>query len=354
MNIYINGRFLLQKCTGVERFAYNMCKSFVSNGHNINIIIPKNGKIHNDYDVSQFNIKRFGVCSSHIWEQLVLPFFFIGKKDYVLLSFTGLGSILVPNKVMTIHDLSFLENRNWFSAAYYHYYKQMTPLAVKTSRHIITVSNFSKDEILRFYRFLKPEQITVVYNATDSNLFKPTKSEADANSNYVLAVSSIDPRKNFAQLIKAFGNISNCTLKIVGAHNRVFNSSAKDSNIQQNKDNIEYLGRVTDKELVELYSGAKAFIFPSLYEGFGLPPIEAMMCGCPVLVSDIPVLREICKDAAIYFNPKDAISISSAIDSILLKEENERNEIIQKGFENAKRFSWTKSVETLINTLSNL
>ena len=147
--IYINGRFLLQKCTGVERFAYNMCKALADSKHDATIIIPKNGVINDCYDVSQFNIVRFGIGSSHIWEQLILPFYFIGRKDYILLSFTGLGSIFVPNKVMTIHDLSFLENRKWFSAAYYYYYKFMTPLAVKTSKHIITVSRFSKSELVK-------------------------------------------------------------------------------------------------------------------------------------------------------------------------------------------------------------
>lgn len=346
--IYINGRFLLQKCTGVERFAYNMCKALADSKHDATIIIPKNGVINDCYDVSQFNIVRFGIGSSHVWEQLILPFYFIGMKDYILLSFTGLGSIFVPNKVMTIHDLSFLENRKWFSAAYYYYYKFMTPLAVKTSKHIITVSRFSKSEILRFYKFIKPEKISVVYNAADSTFFS---QEGKETGNYILAVSSIDPRKNFAQLIKSFENIRNCTLKIVGAQNRVFNNS---NNIRQCQDNIEYLGRVTDKELVGLYNGAKAFIFPSLYEGFGLPPIEAMMCGCPVLVSDIPVLHEICQDAAIYFNPTDATSISTAINAMLSKSDEERNSIIQKGFENAERFSWQKSVENLINTLQKV
>ena len=311
--IYINGRFLTQPMTGVERYAYNMCKALAEQHLPVTIICP-NAPIQTCYDVSHLQIIHYGRGNSHFWEQCILPFFFIGKKNYVVLSFTGLGSILIRHKIMTIHDLSFLENPKWFSRAYYWWYKVMTPLAARTSQHIITVSAFSKQEIRRFYSFLKEQDITVIYNATDKNLFRHLSEVPAPTERFALAVSSLDPRKNFSRLIEAFTDIPECKLYIVGAHHRVF--TQQDNEVAQ-QDNIHYLGRVTDDELVRLYNQAVCFIFPSLYEGFGLPPIEAMSCGCPILVSDIPVLREVCGNAATYFNPLDINDIRQTIKHFL-------------------------------------
>ena len=113
-------------------------------------------------------------------------------------------------------------------------------------------------------------------------------------------------------------------------------------------DTIRFLGRVSDEELVRLYNQATCFIFPSIYEGFGLPTIEAMKCGCPVLVSDIPVLREVCGEAAIYFNPYHIEEIRNTIKQFLKKNEALQSTIIEKGFENVKRFSWEKTAKTII------
>ena len=352
MTIYINGRFLTQPMTGVERYAYNICKALAALGQPFTVVCPK-APIHSDYDVSALHIVHYGIGNSHFWEQCVLPFFFLGKKDYLVLSFTGLGSILIPHKVMTIHDLAFLKNPSWYSRAYYWYYRFMTPLAAKTSRHIITVSEFSKSEILRFYPFLRSERISVVYNAIDSRLFSPltTHHSPLTKAPFVLCVSSIDPRKNFARLIEACRNLTGAKLYIVGNYNRVFGEQK--ALTTDNNEHIRFLGRVSDDELVRLYNQAECFVFPSLYEGFGLPPLEAMACGCPVLVSDIPVEREVCGDAAQYFNPLDSNEILHIITQYLTNADVIKETMRQKGYENTKRFSWQKSAETLMKIVKN-
>ena len=347
MTIYINGRFLTQPMTGVERYAYNICKAMARRRQPFTIVCPK-APIHQDYDVSNLNIVHYGIGNSHFWEQCVLPFFFIGKKDYLVLSFTGLGSILIRHKVMTVHDLSFLKNPSWYSRTYYLYYRFMTPLAVKTSQHILTVSEFSKSEILRFYPFLKAEKISVVYNAIDRKLFKPLTSHLSplTSEPFVLCVSSLDPRKNFARLIEACQGLTGAKLYIVGKYNRVFSQQMQ---LDTTSENIQFLGRVSDDELVRLYNQAACFVFPSLYEGFGLPPLEAMACGCPVLVSDIPVEREVCGDAALYFNPLDSENILHTITQYLNDTDVIKEKMRQKGYENITRFSWEKSAEVLVN-----
>ncbi len=343
-NIFINGRFLTQSMTGVERYAYQVCKALAKLRFPFTIICP-HAPIMPCYDISDLSIIYYGFSNSHIWEQCVLPFFFWGKKNYIIFSFTGLGSILLRNKAMTIHDLSFLENPKWFSKSYYWWYKLMTPLAVRTSKHIITVSEFSKKEILRFYPFVNPDSITVAYGAVDQTYFHNQKQVEPTNERFILAVSSLDPRKNFERLMNAFKGITDCRLYIVGSYNRVFSGN---STTDQRTENIKFLGRVSDKELMHLYKQAVGFIFPSIYEGFGLPPVEAMSCGCPVLVSDIPVLNEVCSDAAIYFNPYNPTNIRRAVKQLLNLDSASREKLQAAGLKNIQRFSWENTAKTIL------
>ena len=354
--LYINGRFLTQPMTGVERYAYNICKALARLRQPFTIVCPK-VPIHQDYEVSDLAIVHYGIGNSHFWEQCVLPFFFIGKKKYLVVSFTGLGSLLIRHKMMTIHDLAFLKSPSWYSRAYYWYYRLMTPLAVKTSQHILTVSEFSKSEILRFYPFLKEEKISVVYNAIDRQLFRPLNSEpakgnlqSPSSERFVLCVSSIDPRKNFARLIEACQGLTDAKLYIVGKNNRVFSQQKE---LDTTSEHIHFLGKVSDDELVRLYNQAACFVFPSLYEGFGLPPLEAMACGCPVLVSDIPVEREVCGDAAQYFNPLESNNILHTIKQYLNNIDVIREKMRQKGYQNIMRFSWEKSAEVLMKIITD-
>ena len=347
MTLYINGRFLTQPMTGVNRYAYSICKALLALGHSFTLICP-NKPFLADYDTTGFRIVSFGWGNSHLWEQCVLPFYFIGKKDYLVLALMGLGSVLIPHKIMTIHDLAFIKNPSWYTKAYYCLYKLMTPLAARTSKHIITVSNYSKEEILRYYPFLKREQISVIYNAIDQQLFKPRTDVPHPDERFILCVSSIDPRKNFARLTEACQGLTDAKLYIVGNHNRVFNDQ---KSLQPTSDHIRFLGRISDSELVKLYNQAECFVFPSIYEGFGLPPLEAMACGCPVLVSDIPVLREVCGEAARYFNPLEPREILYAITQYLNNADVIKETMRQKGYANVTRFSWEKSAELVVQLI---
>ena len=349
-HIYINGRFLTQQMTGVERYAWNICKAMAALGQDFTIVCP-HAELQSCYDISQMDVVRFGYGNSHFWEQCVFPLFFLTKRHYVVYSFTGLGSILVRPKVMTIHDLSFLENPAWFSRSYYYWYKVMTPLAVRTSRYINTVSEFSKREILRFYPFLSESKVRVAYNAVDQTQFHAPTSSAVTEEHFALTVSSLDPRKNFLKLVKAFEGIDNCRLYIVGNANRVF---SQQEGMEKLPENVRMLGRVSDEELIRLYHQADCFIFPSLYEGFGLPPIEAMQCGCPVLASDIPVLREVCGDAAEYFNPMDVDDIRRTIQNYIRNIDKKKKIMRERGFQNVNRFSWQASAQTLIQLANKL
>lgn len=340
-SIYINGRFLTQPMTGVARYAYGVCRALIELGIDYNVICPKK-EVLPCYDIKGIKIIHYGRCGSHLWEQCVLPTFFIGKHDYLLYNFTGVGPLLIRNKVMTIHDVSFLANPSWFSKSYYLWYKVMTPLAIMTSRYIITVSEFSKSEIKRFYPFLKDEKICVAYGAPDYERFRPIDL-TKPKERFLLTVSSLDPRKNFSRLIEAVQGIKDCKLYIVGGQNKIF----KGGNVHEN-DNVRYLGYVSDEDLLKLYNSADAFIFPSIYEGFGLPPIEAMACGCPVMVSDIPVLREVCGDVAVYFDPLSVENIRATIRGFINEDEKTKSDMCDRCKRHSEKYSWKNTAMTIV------
>jgi glycosyltransferase involved in cell wall biosynthesis len=224
---------------------------------------------------------------------------------------------------------------------------------IKNSRHIITVSEFSKNEIAKYFGIDK-NKISVVYNGVDQQ-FRPKKE--NNYEQYILGVSSVAYHKNFIKLIEAFSllNRNDIKLYIVGGLNeKIFGkNSLKILEYAKNNDNIIFLGRVDDEKLIELYSNAICFVYPSLYEGFGIPPLEAQACGCPIVVSDIPVFKEIYADSAVYFNPLDPNDISCKINNIL-NDSNLRKILTQKGLENAKKFTWDNSAKQFFSILEGV
>jgi glycosyltransferase involved in cell wall biosynthesis len=343
--LYINGRFLTQPLTGVNRFSYEITKALYKCGCDFVLVCPKQ-KIREEYDVTGFKIIHYGFGRSHVCELFSLPFFFLRKSQDILVSFSGLGPVAVRNKITTIHDVAHLENPRWYSLAYRMFYRLMEPLVIYTCKKVITVSEFSKSEIIKHYPRIKPDDIEVIYNACNEQW--GYEEEADpVVSDYFLCVSSIDPRKNFPILLSAFKELPEVNLKIVGGMNAVFNKLELEV-----PKNAEFLGRVSDDELASLYRNAKAFIYPSLYEGFGLPPIEAAHFGCPVVLSDIPVLKEVCRDSAIYFNPYSPESIIEAVKKVNSFTDQQRDEMIAKAKNNIKRFTWDTSAKKLLKLLS--
>jgi len=348
-NIYINARFLTQNITGVQRYAVEISRRLTKTTSNIVFVTPT--KIKNTTIAQELNVLKFGLFSGHFWEQVELPIFLRKKKNPCLISLANFAPYFYNNFIITIHDLSFIRHPEWFTKKYSLYYKYLIYHISKKARKIITVSKFSKKEIIELLH-INEEKIEIIYNAVPY-IFKKTKNINNLNrfGNYILAVSSFDPRKNFIGLIQAYNKLrlKDIKLVIVGSKHRIFSMQ----DLKENKKNIIFTGYVDDNELITLYQNALLFVYPSFYEGFGLPPLEAMAHGCPVVVSQTSSLPEICGDAAYYINPYDINDISHGIKEVL-KDSILRNKLIKNGNKRVSLFNWENSAKKLIETISKL
>lgn len=343
--IYINARFLSQRITGVQRFAIELSIRLIQSKLNVVFVAPYN-VINHDL-ARELGVVIIGKNTGHIWEQFDLPIYLRSKNKPLLVSFCNTAPLFYSNSIVTIHDLAFLENPKWFSKGFYLAYKILIPIIARKSKSIITVSNFSKNEIVRKLK-INPDKINLVYNAVSSQFI--CEESQEVKQGYVLFVGSLDPRKNMLQLLKAFELLpSGLVLKVVGGASDSFSSFIKQQRIPS--DNIVFTGYVSDLELRELYRRASCFVYPSLYEGFGIPPLEAQAAGVPILVSDIPVFYEIFKNSALYCNPQSAESIANGIQRIIGMEKDMKFDFINRGFSNVAEYSWDRSLSMIIDLL---
>jgi glycosyltransferase involved in cell wall biosynthesis len=344
MIIYVNARFLTQKITGVQRYAIELSKRLKPSTEpfEFKFLAPKN-VIHHKL-AKQLEIRCVGKLKGHLWEQLELPFY---CRDGVLLNLCNTAPLSKKKQFVTIHDAAVFTIPETFSRAFRMWYQFLLPRLGKTSLGIITDSFFSKNELIK-YHIAKEQDIHVIYLGGSQLLEHPSDTRIlekhELNSKpFILAVSSLSPSKNFAALVKAIELMKTRDFNVViagGANPSVFQMQAL-------PDNVKYLGYVSDSELRALYEHARAYVYPSLYEGFGFTPLEAMTCGCPVIVSSAASLPEVCGDAALYCNPHDPQDIANKI-KLLMTSPALQNELRQKGLEQAKRFSWEKcALETL-------
>lgn len=346
--MYINGRFLTQKITGVQRFAYEIINELnqhkdLINKYNIKLVVPE---YYNDFEYPFNNIPliKKGNIKGHLWEQLILSRI---SREELLLNLCNTGPILKRNQVTIIHDVAVYANPNTFSKAFRIWYKIMFKAMAIFTKKIVTISKFSKSELIK-YLSIPEERLGIISEGKEQILrIKPDYSILNRyklkNKSYLLAVGSLNPNKNFNAIIKAAKSLpKNLKLVIAGGSNsKVFRSDLKQSEVD-----AIFVGYITDEELKALYENAFCFIYPSFYEGFGLPPLEAMACGCPVISSNTSSLPEICNDAVIYIDPYQPQQIVEQINRMLL-DPSLRNEIIIKGLKQAEKFSWKKALQEL-------
>ena len=270
--------------------------------------------------------------------------------------------IKAKKRVVTIHDVFHLAFYDTLSFKQKLYAKFVINQAVKKSDIILTVSKFSKKEIVKYTRASK--NIEIVYNAIDFDKFKiidnkqvllNIKEKYKLPNSFLLFVGNVKPHKNLKNLLLAIKDL-NINVVIVGKKDGFITGDNGIKNVIKNNSlekKVYFTGYVDDEDMPAIYNLADIFVFPSLYEGFGIPPLEAQACGTPVIVSNIASLPEVCGDSALYCNPYDVNDIKEKIE-VLLNNENLRQKLIQKGFENIKRFSWKKSAKKIMEIIEGL
>lgn len=287
----------------------------------------------------------------------------------IIHEFTHFGPFLQPGgfkRVVNIYDLIpllFPETRPHRHITYLRH-KWGLPLLLKNIDRIIAISNNTKSDLIKNYNIL-PDRISVIYGAAgdifrrlDRESVKLFRRENKIDYPFILNVGTLEPRKNLGFLIDVFRTIKikyNIPHKLIIAGNRDKSHGALFSMLEKKRGNLEVIIKesIPDTDLVGYYNSADLFVYPSVYEGFGLPVLEALQCGCPVIASDIPSIKEIVQDSIMLLKTD---SISNWADRIykILTNLNIHNDLVHTGLDRAKMFNWQKSAESLISVYEEL
>jgi glycosyltransferase involved in cell wall biosynthesis len=324
--IFVNGRFLVHPLTGVQRYAREITNRIFADIHLI-----RGG--------------RPGFLG-HLWEQTILP----GNvpKGSVLWSPANSGPIHQPCQVVTIHDLAALEFPQWFPAPMAAWYAYMLPKLAKQAVLILTVSQFSKARITE--RLGVAEEIIRMIPGAAGQAFhlkKPTSQQI--RKPYFLTVGSFGPRKNSAVMLEAWVIIQERNPDI---ELRVVGTQLQRKEIEPIP-SVRLLGQLSDEQMCKEYQGALGFIYPSRYEGFGLPVLEAMACGTPVICAQVASLPEVTGNAALYFNPDEPEELAAQM-AALLQNNALREDLVRRGTGQVQKFSWDYSAQKVLSILKEL
>jgi glycosyltransferase involved in cell wall biosynthesis len=276
-----------------------------------------------------------------LWEQIVLPLEVSRYRLEVLLNPGFTSPVFSAARLVTVfHDLQHKRHPEYFRWFDLPFWTFLLWASARRADAIVAVSEATRADLLRFYPFTA-NRIRVIHHGVDPAFFALDRSKTEP---FVLCVSTLHPHKNLDRLIRAFASKKrDCRLVIAGM--RGFHALEIEKLIAELNAPVELTGWVPRKELLRLYQRARAFIYPSTFEGFGMPVLEAMAAGIPLACSDIPPLREVAGDTAIYFDPSSEDAIAEALDRVLSNPPN--------GKERAREYSWESSARKTLTALQN-
>ena len=368
MKIGINARYLQNIHTGIANYLLNLILNLrmIDKKNEYILFLGSNKLIPKaildkkfDYDIPKIHASN--QVLKILWAHLYLPFAIKKLKLDIFHESAFVAPIFKNCKtITTIYDLAFLYFPHCYTFRNRLYFKSLLSKSIKQSDSIITISESSKKDIIDNFQ-VSPDKIDVIYPGVDEtfhtlenkDLMEEVKKIYKIKKNFILTVSSITPRKNLSRLIKSFKLLKdekkiNWQLVIVGGKGWLYEDVFKEVSRYKLQEDIIFCGYVPQKHLLCLYNAASLFVYPSLYEGFGLPVLEAMACACPVVASNTSSMPEACADAALLVNPNNIEEFSSAINAI--KDNSTLRQIlIKKGLEQAKRFSWRRTAEKTLN-----
>lgn len=355
---YFNGRFLTAVPAGVHRVAEEMISAVdkllseepaLAALFDLTLVTPQ--AVRHRPKLDKVGSRIGGRFSGVLWEQLDFPRL---AADGLCIGFCNAGPLATRNAITMLHDTQVYSMPASYSFAFRLWYKIALPLIGHRHKHILTGTAAAKSDLVR-YGVAPAEKISIIPHGCD-HILRITPDETAItrlglhSQPYVLSLANTQFHKNIGILLKAFADpaLKQATLALFGG------ATAADFEAAGHKvpDNVVFLGRISDPELVGLMKGATAYACPSLTEGFGLPPLEAMLHGCPAIVS-CDALLEVCEDAALTADPHDATTWATQI-SRLMTDETLRNDMQTKGKKQAGKYTWRRAARQLLQTLAEV
>ena len=360
MTVFINARFLCQKLSGVQRFAGEIVAALDNLIGTDPILAAAIGPIialhpegvlrHAQW--RNIKVKQVGRTYGHIWEQGAL---YRASKGGLLISLGNAGPLRHPAQIVALHDANIWEIPDAFSSSYKMLHKTMRPILARRAKRLLTVSKFSATALSKYLE-IQADKFSIIPNGAnhimnvvaDPWILQKHKLH---KKGYLLSVGNQSPNKNIAKLLEAHALLGSLVPPLV-----IVGGSASGVEIERLPKNTRarFLGRVSDGALKALYEQASGFVFPSLYEGFGIPPLEAMQIGTPVLAAYRTALPEILQDGAMYFDPTDVDEMALALRHFSSLSTVARSDLIARGKNIARAFTWEKSGRLLAEQILSL
>jgi len=379
MRIGIDANWLIYEKAGIGRYSDNLIKAILEHDRKNDYVLffnffqkprqrlrdiknlIKNSKTPVEIEMSAFPVK--------IKQWLIgtkFPLNRLYKKPIDLFYapfFAGIPQVGWKKQVVTIHDLAFIKFPDHRGKNISHYYLKRTKQAVKKSQKIIAVSQATKKDLINLLH-VKSEKIKVIYESVDKIFHRQKipktflKRYPYTKNDFILSVCTLEPRKNLSRLVKAYATLPYAVQKkfklvLVGSKGWNIDELYKNILDLNLKDKIILPGFVSDEDLAYFYNAATIFVYPSLYEGFGLPVLEAMACGLPVITSNASSLPEVAGKAAILINPYKEEQIALAIRKVI-NSDNLQRTLRQKGLLQAKKFSWKKAAQETVDLFTKM
>ncbi|MCX5694948.1 MAG: glycosyltransferase family 1 protein [Candidatus Omnitrophica bacterium] len=369
MKIGFDATSLCRKITGIESYTLNLLKTVMKTDLKNEYIVLFRKEIHPD--IAPFKNKaRFFICPSNnqiACEQIWIPLA-LKKESVDLVHFPAFppGFFINTKFVMTLHDATMWRYANTLSWKNKLYMKPLCNIAIRRAEKIITVSESSKKDLVEFCDIYDSKIVNTSESISDNfkvieskSYLEKIKIKHNLPDKFILSVCSLEPRKNLLILLEAYAKFKkiapNVSHKLVLVGRKAWGSDAVAKIISKLNigTEVKVIGHVIIDDLVGIYNLTDLFVYPSIYEGFGLPPLEAMACGVPVIASNTSSMPEVLDDAAILTDPHDSDQIANKMAEVLT-DSGLKIKLKEKGLERVKNFSWDKVAEKTLNVYETI